>query len=97
MRHWSPARREKKRLSKKVRGWCPGAGIEFEHLTRKAHFHPSMKHCRVREDETLAGNLQKRWRARCPVCNRLLHPKKNLLGVFEREFISFLVPKHKSR
>lgn len=80
---------------KTVRSWCIGVGTKLEALTRRAKQHIDVRDLRIREESDAVEKLQKRWKVRCPVCGRRLHPKKVLFGS-EREFHAFVIPQHKA-
>lgn len=80
---------------KRVKVWCPGGGEQLEALTKKAHAHLEKIGSLSREEEDNVSKLQKRWKVRCSVCGRRLHPKKRIY-FSEREFFGFELPKHKA-
>lgn len=94
MRYRIPARRAKKKPSKKVKGWCSGGGVHLATPTKLAHAYLDKVGSRCREDEEHVAKLQKRWTIRCFDCGRRLHPKKQVFGS-EREFFNFVIPAHK--
>lgn len=88
--------KKRKATAKPKLEWCVGGEKPLKELTARAHKKMEPLQLRVREDEEAASKLQQRWKARCPDCGRRLHPKKVQRGTIEREFVGFVVPKHKA-
>ena len=80
---------------KPYRDWCPGGGAQLRELTDRAFDYIARFTVPIKEDEEVTGMLQKRWKARCSLCNRRFRPKK-ILYTSQREFFFYVMPSHKT-
>ena len=79
-----------------MKTWCLGVGTPLRELSKKAFYHPTVERTPIKEELDAVEKLQKRWKVRCPICGRRLHPKKTYIGIEEREFRGFVIPQHKA-